>query len=764
MYSPVVATARLTRAMDAIRLRFPSASAETVPSADHLAALDALWTPHPTDWKKGERVRDLTEAEAMLIEVEIAKAKCDFRYWLAHYARIKDKDARSRLVTPLLDSQEMMIRLMGTLEEAALRGQRNDGILIAALKARQVGLSTLTELALLHRTALYGNLYALIAADVEEQSANLFDMTERALRALPWWMRPRITNHVKDSELNFGDIDSLLRVTFANTTRGGTQIGFEKGQLGRGSAQPLTAKVLTPDGWRQMGELRVGDLVIGSNGRPTPVLAIYPQGKLPTYRLTMSDGASTVACGNHLWTLTIHHRPGKEHLEHTTQSTRQLLDGGLRTARGLWKYELPLVAPVTGYSHNFPLHPYVLGALLGDGGITCGRAHLTTMDAGVLHRFQGLLPDVCRMVDKGDNNAGKARTYRIISTNGRHGRNPVTRGLRALGLMGTNSYTKFIPECYMAASPHDRLEILRGLMDTDGWVCDGQVGFCSTSEQLARDVQALVRSLGGTCGIHKKPPSKNSFNPIKMRAPSWQLRMTLPHGVNPFGFSRKSERYDDLLRRPPSRRIRSIEPTGLEEECQCIYVAADDHLYVTDDYILTHNTPHLFHGSEMSTWSNPGQVDDALLPAIPKGPNTLAVLESTARGRNWWYRTWLSAKAGDSRWVPLFIPWYAEARYRDKPPTDWVPLDDTLKHAIHAEAVSHRWMGQTVRLDREQLYFWEKQFLHAKKERKLFKFLAEYAADDEDCFRVSDDGFFDGETLLRLRQSAHPPLAVLELV
>ena len=410
MYSPVVATARLTRAMDAIRLRFPSASAETVPSADHLAALDALWTPHPTDWKKGERVRDLTEAEAMLIEVEIAKAKCDFRYWLAHYARIKDKDARSRLVTPLLDSQEMMIRLMGTLEEAALRGQRNDGILIAALKARQVGLSTLTELALLHRTALYGNLYALIAADVEEQSANLFDMTERALRALPWWMRPRITNHVKDSELNFGDIDSLLRVTFANTTRGGTQIGFEKGQLGRGS------------------------------------------------------------------------------------------------------------------------------------------------------------------------------------------------------------------------------------------------------------------------------------------------------------------------------------------------------------------TPHLFHGSEMSTWSNAGQVDDALLPAIPKGPNTLAVLESTARGRNWWYRTWLSAKAGDSRWVPLFIPWYAESRYRDRPPTDWLPLDETLKHAIHAEAVSHRWMGHTVTLDREQLYFWEKNFLHAKKERKLFKFLAEYAADDEDCFRVSDDGFFDGETLLRLRQSAHPPLAVLELV
>src|SRR2546423_777179 len=71
----------------------------------------------------------------------------------------------------------------------------------------------------------------------------------------------------------------------------------------RGRAQPLTAKVLTPDGWRHIGDLTVGDLVVGSDGLPTPVLGVYPQGTKPVYRLTTQDGASTVACGEHLWTV-----------------------------------------------------------------------------------------------------------------------------------------------------------------------------------------------------------------------------------------------------------------------------------------------------------------------------------------------------------------------------------------------------------------------------------------------------------------------------
>src|SRR3982751_309055 len=71
----------------------------------------------------------------------------------------------------------------------------------------------------------------------------------------------------------------------------------------RGRAQPLTAKVLTPDGWRRIGDLTVGDLVVASDRLPTPVLGVYPQGRKEIYRVTTQDGGSTLACGEHLWTV-----------------------------------------------------------------------------------------------------------------------------------------------------------------------------------------------------------------------------------------------------------------------------------------------------------------------------------------------------------------------------------------------------------------------------------------------------------------------------
>ena len=71
----------------------------------------------------------------------------------------------------------------------------------------------------------------------------------------------------------------------------------------RGRAQPVSTPVLTPDGWRPIGELRVGDLVVGSDGEPTPVLGVYPQGEKDVYRVSAQDGASTLRCGEHLWTV-----------------------------------------------------------------------------------------------------------------------------------------------------------------------------------------------------------------------------------------------------------------------------------------------------------------------------------------------------------------------------------------------------------------------------------------------------------------------------
>src|SRR6266480_2816287 len=126
----------------------------------------------------------------------------------------------------------------------------------------------------------------------------------------------------------------------------------------RGRAQPLTAKVLTPDGWRPIGALRVGDLVVGSDGLPTPVLGIYPQGRKEIFRVATHDGASTLACAEHLWTVRTvddrsHGRPWR------VLETREMV-GRLRRGT-VHRFELPLVDPVEFVPRDVPIAPYALG-------------------------------------------------------------------------------------------------------------------------------------------------------------------------------------------------------------------------------------------------------------------------------------------------------------------------------------------------------------------------------------------------------------------
>src|SRR5205085_509566 len=136
----------------------------------------------------------------------------------------------------------------------------------------------------------------------------------------------------------------------------------------RGRAQPVTSPVLTPSGWRMIGLLRVGDLVIGSDGRPTPVLGLYPQGEREVFKVTSQDGASTLASGDHLWTVTT--RADRRRGEPFRVLTTAALIGDLRAAHD-HRYELPLLSqPVCLPARDVPMDPYALGLLLGDGCLT----------------------------------------------------------------------------------------------------------------------------------------------------------------------------------------------------------------------------------------------------------------------------------------------------------------------------------------------------------------------------------------------------------
>ena len=363
----------------------------------------------------------------------------------------------------------------------------------------------------------------------------------------------------------------------------------------RGRAMVTDTPVLTPNGFRPIGGLSVGDLVIGSDGRPTPVLGVYPQGRRPVYRVSAQDGATTVVCGEHLWAVRtradVRRAKGWRVLE-----TQQML-GNLRAAH-MHRYELPVVAPVRFPARDVPVDAYALGLLLGDGCIT-GRTTpaFSTMDPELVERL---------VVGLGDVQAVRRRegdyVLQRIGGGGRGGvitANPLTAKLRVLGLNGTNSRTKFVPEAYKLNSVDVRLAVLQGLLDTDGGpvrqrgrTC--RIQYTTCSDRLRDDVVWLVRSLGGVAYVRTRAaegrkPGFASGREVPHRSDAHILDIRLPAGLSPFRLSRKRALYEADSGGRPMRFVHSIEPAG-EAECVCIAVAAEDSLYVTEDFLVTHNT------------------------------------------------------------------------------------------------------------------------------------------------------------------------------
>jgi phosphate starvation-inducible PhoH-like protein len=361
----------------------------------------------------------------------------------------------------------------------------------------------------------------------------------------------------------------------------------------RGRSQPYDRQVLTPDGFRPIGSLQVGDLVIGSNGLPTPVLGVYPQGRREVFRVRAQDGASTLCCGQHLWAVATRddRRRGKPL---RVLETREMM-GQLRAAH-YHRFELPLVSqPVAFPPREVPLDPYALGLLLGDGSFSVKITGFTTTDPELLVALEQSIKGIeLRQRTRFDyylrHTAGGPR-LKVA--------HPVTVALRELGLVGTRSPTKFVPDPYLYNSARVRLAVLQGLLDTDGGPVTQRgrtcrVQYTTTSPRLRDNVIFLVRSLGGVAYWRTRPaagrlPGRARGREVHHRADAYVMEIRLPEGIEPFRLTRKRALYRTSGGGRPMRFIDSIEPAG-DAETLCIQVAAGDSLYVTDDFLVTHNT------------------------------------------------------------------------------------------------------------------------------------------------------------------------------
>ena len=311
----------------------------------------------------------------------------------------------------------------------------------------------------------------------------------------------------------------------------------------RGRAQPLFTKVLTPNGFRPIGDLKVGDFVIGSHGRPTEVQGVFPQGFKDIYRVYTQDGSWTLASEDHLWS--VYTRADRHRGKPARVLATKEMIGNLRAAH-YHRYELPVLdAPVMFNPRSVPMDPYALGLMLG-----------------------------------------------AIE-------NPVTGALRMLGLAGAKSKDKFVPTDYLFNSPDVRLAVLQGLLDSDGGAVTRagrtcRIEFTTVSDRLRDDVTFLVQSLGGlayarTGKAEGRKPGLARGRSVHHRSDAHILDIRLPESVIPFRLARKVAKYDASGGGRPMRFIDRIESAGTEESV-CIQVAAEDSLYVTEDFLLTHNT------------------------------------------------------------------------------------------------------------------------------------------------------------------------------
>lgn len=356
---------------------------------------------------------------------------------------------------------------------------------------------------------------------------------------------------------------------------------------GLGKAQPLSANVLTPEGFVCMADIRVGAKVIGSDGLPHSVAGVFPQGVKQVYRVTCSDGASARCCGEHLWAVQTKSQKSRGGGFRVVEL--QSIADDLRDGSGAWKWFLPVVQPVAFDTGDpLPLDPYLVGVLIGDGAIKY-HVGFSSADQWIVDRVRDAVADLARVVPAG------GCDYRISGARVGRGGSVLYSRLERMGLLRKGSPEKSIPSIYLRAGVADRLALLRGLMDTDGTAAkDGHAEFNTTSPRLAYDVVDLVRSLGGCTRARRRPASHYTHKgEFRTGLPSYRVTVTL-NGINPFSLPRKAERVNLDKNQGQTRAIVAVEPED-REQCQCIAVDAPDRLYVTDDYIVTHNTVLFAH-------------------------------------------------------------------------------------------------------------------------------------------------------------------------
>jgi RAD2/SF2 helicase len=367
--------------------------------------------------------------------------------------------------------------------------------------------------------------------------------------------------------------------------------------MGLGKCVQVDTLVRIPNGWKRIGDLKVGDYVYSIDGTKTRVTGVYFQKPTDLYEVGFRDGRKAYVTGDHLWMTISEH--GVWRVKSTLEVAAGIFDRRDRNLRfnTAKRIYLPLCKPVKETPKDLPINPYILGVLLGDGSFRDKSISITNPDDFIYEKIRDILVKEnigLEISEKTISRARKCPSFRIRKINGLpHGsKNHYVSAIEKLGLKRKVSYTKFIPELYMHGSIEQRYDLLNGLLDTDGYVSpNGSISFTSTSKEMAHQVLSLVYSLGGMGSIAerqkyytwkgKKLPGRPSYD-VKIRHPEPERLFTLPKKKCRLN---NNNQYAKTLK----NQFWYVDRIGTGNTV-CISVEHESKLFLLEDYVVTHNT------------------------------------------------------------------------------------------------------------------------------------------------------------------------------
>lgn len=367
-------------------------------------------------------------------------------------------------------------------------------------------------------------------------------------------------------------------------------------QTGRGKLVRDTTLVKVPLGWKPIGQMRVGDKVMAVDGTYANVVGVFPEKQVQLYRVMCADGRYLDVHGEHLWEyFYVNTSPHKRWRVGTTLEMAEKL----KMPNPRVYIPLP-VMPDEPVASSVPIDPYYLGLMLGDGHLESSlsftngdqklvdSANSYLLERGLTLVFENRYTWITKPIDPSDRLSKK----KLIDD------------FKVLGLYQTRSWNKFVPRAYLNGNYEQRLAVLQGLLDTDGSVvidatkpkrdgtiASGKIEFTTVSEQLAKDVVYLVRSLGGIAKCVSRITNYTYNGEVKRGRLSYRIYIRHPKPTSLFQLDRKRDRLNDDNQYSPDLKLRVVKIEAVDvADATCISIDHHRKLYVCENWVVTHNT------------------------------------------------------------------------------------------------------------------------------------------------------------------------------